>query len=184
MTYFRRNCRDGKPGCWGVIRLSGRGGKVESEIHACTGSTVAADNDAILCIGYSAHIRGRILRVDLSLSSLLGMHVRRLAIMRARESVRERADGRSSHGLGYNTMYAYTSGIREGTLRHTYVRPDIDRQLATVTVYNSVRLVAPVSCRNTLLRASPPRCSREPENTRRRLESCRMLTRFNGPFLR
>ncbi|KAL2750508.1 hypothetical protein V1477_001298 [Vespula maculifrons] len=35
---------------------------------------VAADNDTILCIGYSAHIRGRILHVDLSLSSLLGMH--------------------------------------------------------------------------------------------------------------
>ena len=32
-----------------------------------------SDNDAILCIGYSAHIRGRIHPVDLSLSSLLGM---------------------------------------------------------------------------------------------------------------
>lgn len=57
------------------------------------------DNDAILCIGYSAHIRGRILRVDLSLSSLLGMHVRRPAIMRERARERrrpvERSDGRS-----------------------------------------------------------------------------------------
>ncbi|KAI4497376.1 hypothetical protein M0802_007623 [Mischocyttarus mexicanus] len=67
---------------------------------------VAADNDTILCIGYSAHIRGRILHVDLSLSSLLGMHVRRLAIMRARDLLQEH------------------------------------RQLATVTVYNSARLVA------------------------------------------
>lgn len=67
--------------------------EAKSEIHACTGTergggeedTVGReDNDAILCIGYSAHIRGRILRVDLSLSSLLGMHVRRLAIMRER----------------------------------------------------------------------------------------------------
>ena len=121
---------------------------------------MAADNDAILCIGYSAHIRGRILRVDLSLSSLLGMHVRRLAIMRARESRSEReltdGPGHSDSAGTIQCVQAYTNGvyaIRERTLRHTYVRPDIDRQLATVTVYNSVRLVAPVSCRNTLLRA-------------------------------
>lgn len=81
----------------------------------------------------------------------------------------------------YN-VYAYT---REGTLRHTYVRPDIDRQLATVTVYNSVRLVAPVSCRNTLLRASQCRCSLQSrEHMTGRLESRCTMTRIHGRFLR
>lgn len=91
----------------------GRAPKSESEVRACTRARWPADNDAILCIGYSAHIRGRILRVDLSLSSLLGMHVRRSAIMQAGSPVRERPDGRSSLGLGYNTMSAYTGGIYE-----------------------------------------------------------------------
>lgn len=84
------------------------------------------------------------------------MHVRRSAIMQAGSLVRERPDGRSSLGLGYNTMTAYTGGIYErGSIEtHTYVGPDIDRQLATVTVYNSGRLVASASCRNTVLRAA------------------------------
>lgn len=93
------------------MRAQGRRGGEEED------TVGREDNDAILCIGYSAHIRGRILRVDLSLSSLLGMHVRRLAIMhaRARESRPERevTDG-LAHGLrGRDTMRAYTSGAYE-----------------------------------------------------------------------
>lgn len=79
------------------------------------------------------------------------MHVRGPAIMR------ERARGGGGGGGGrwrevtygldsparYNArIYKRAAYTREGALRHTYVRPDIDRQLATVTVYNSVRLVA------------------------------------------
>jgi len=97
----------------------GRAPKSELEVREHESTRRPADNDAILCIGYSAHIRGRILRVDLSLSSLLGMHVRRSAIMQAEAPVQERPDGRSSLGLGYNTMSVYTGGIREGALRHT-----------------------------------------------------------------
>lgn len=117
-SQHRGSVQPDMPRCNSIVRAAAKSSRGSMRAQ-CTGSTVAADNDAILCIGYSAHIRGRILRVDLSLSSLLGMHVCRPAIMRARESVRERADRRSSLGLCYNTMHVYTSGIREGTLRHT-----------------------------------------------------------------
>lgn len=77
----------------------------------------------------------------------------------------------------YNArIYKRAAYTREGALRHTYVRPDIDRQLATVTVYNSVRLVAapvvqplPVVFR-PLFRA---------ENTRGRSESCNSTSPLN-----
>ena len=77
------------------------------------GSTVAADNDAILCIGYSAHIRGRILRVDLSLSSLLGMHVRRPGHYASEGVERELTDGpgHSDSARTIQCVQAYTSGV-------------------------------------------------------------------------
>ncbi|KAL2712166.1 hypothetical protein V1478_018401 [Vespula squamosa] len=104
---------------------------------------VAADNDTILCIGYSAHIRGRILHVDLSLSSLLGMHVRRrLAIMRARDLLQELIDfsykksvkNRLSHVLfspwddspGSISLYPISIlGTKSTGVHHVYGPPEV-----------------------------------------------------------
>lgn len=95
---------------------------------------------------------------------------------RGPRSERDLTDGPASDSATIQCLHiraAYTRGSIE---THTYVGPDIDRQLATVTVYNSGRLVASASCRNTVLRAailssSTSRCPREAQVIRRRLES-------------